>query len=357
MAIRSDARSSASPLLRRLATLRGVPTHVLVITGVVAVGGVLLGIVQGWPAWAMGLVFIAATAPVFTMETAWTWRHYGWLGLFYLLIITQGGHVIEHVAQVTQIHVLGTPKPEARGIISGLDVEWVHVTWNTWVLVAVVALTIRFRRNPWMWVGLAFAVWHETEHLYIMTQYLSTGLAGHPGLLSQGGVVSGGLPITRPDLHFYYNVVETTPLVIAFIAQLRTTYDAWLERAFPHLPAQKLTAATARAKVERYPAGQTIVAEGDVARTFHVITRGEVKVTREAPLRDVGVARLGPGQYFGEIGLLKHAPRTASVRALTATELLTFDREAFDELFASDEQTSSMVDQVLSERLANDAIN
>ena len=53
-----------------------------------------------------------------------------------------------------------------------------------------------------------------------MADYLSTGLAGTPGLLAAGGSLAGGLPVSRPDLHFLYNLAETTPLILAFLHQV-----------------------------------------------------------------------------------------------------------------------------------------
>lgn len=50
-----------------------------------------------------------------------------------------------------------------------------------------------------------------------MFTYLATGVPGTPGLLSKGGLIGGGLPLTRPDLHFLYNLIETVPLTIAFV--------------------------------------------------------------------------------------------------------------------------------------------
>ena len=55
------------------------------------------------------------------------------------------------------------------------------------------------------------------EHISIMFTYLATGVPGTPGLLSKGGLIGGGLPLTRPDLHFLYNLIETVPLTIAFV--------------------------------------------------------------------------------------------------------------------------------------------
>jgi len=143
-----------------------------------------------------------------------------WLALFYILAATQGGHFLEHVAQMVQIHALGLRGPDARGIVGVLDLEWVHFSWNTWVLGAVILLLSRYRANRWLWLTAALAAWHELEHAWIMARYLQTGLAGTPGLLAAGGALAGGLPVSRPDLHFLYNLAETAPLVLAFRHQV-----------------------------------------------------------------------------------------------------------------------------------------
>ena len=143
-----------------------------------------------------------------------------WLALFYVLTATQGGHLLEHVAQMVQIHALGLRGPDAHGIVGVLDLELVHLTWNTWVMGAVLALLWRYRSNRWLWVTALFATWHELEHVAIMSVYLSSGVVGSPGLLATGGAIGGGLLVSRPDLHFVYNLAETTPLVLAFRSEV-----------------------------------------------------------------------------------------------------------------------------------------
>jgi hypothetical protein len=71
-----------------------------------------------------------------------------WLILFYVLVVTQSAHFVEHIAQMIQIHVLGLQGAAARGIVGALNIEWVHFTWNVIVLVAAVALLVRFKENP-----------------------------------------------------------------------------------------------------------------------------------------------------------------------------------------------------------------
>ena len=212
-----------TPLLTRNVASRTVPPYIIGITALVSFAGPILAGLLGWPLWAMAVVAVLPWLPLFTSEMIWTARHYGWLAFFALLAITQSGHFFEHVAQMVQIHILGLKGPAARGIIGPLDIEWVHFIWNTWVLIAVVVLLHRFRTNPWLWLTALLATWHEIEHVFIMSVFLTSGRAGTPGLLSQGGALGGGLPLARPDLHFLYNLLETTPLLIAFIYQLRRT--------------------------------------------------------------------------------------------------------------------------------------
>jgi hypothetical protein len=139
-----------------------------------------------------------------------------WLTLLSILAVSQTAHLLEHVAQMIQIHILGLSGPAARGVVGQLDIEWVHVIWNAWVLVALVILVPRFPGNWWLIGVTLFAGWHLLEHTVMIATYLRTGVVGSPGFLSAGGLIGGGLPIARPDLHFLYNLAETIPLLIGW---------------------------------------------------------------------------------------------------------------------------------------------
>jgi hypothetical protein len=141
--------------------------------------------------------------------------------VFTFLVLAQTAHLLEHVAQIVQIHVLSLSGPDTRGIVGQLDIEWVHFIWNAGVVVALVALLVHDRSNRWLVFAAAFASWHLVEHDFIMRTFLETGIPGSPGLLASGGLISGGLPLSRPDLHFLYNLVETVAIVIAYLTQLR----------------------------------------------------------------------------------------------------------------------------------------
>jgi predicted MFS family arabinose efflux permease len=63
--------------------------------------------------------------------------------------------------------------------------------------------------------------------------------------------------------------------------------------------------------------GTNVVRQGDPADRFYVIRTGTFDVVRDG----VHVATIGPDDWFGEIGLLRHSPRTATVMAATNAEL------------------------------------
>lgn len=339
--------------LRRLA-IRSAPAHILVITAASSYLAQLLGILQEWPLWAIGLATLLPWLPLIMRELSWTYAHYGWLALFYLLVITQSGHLLEHATQIVQIHVLELSPARSRGIFGALDTEWVHWTWNTFVLVAVAALTWRFRSNRWLWAALAVAVWHEIEHLFIMAAFLSTGRVGGPGLLSQRGLILGGLPLKRPDLHFVYVALQTLPICIAFLVELKRTHDLWLARALPSADTASLSEVTSRLQVVHVRAGQTVFAAGDVADTFYVIASGEcTAISRNEDGIEVELRWMGPGDHFGEIGILESGTRTATVRALTDVELLALSWRDLRALVARSSGAAADLARVVGTRLAD----
>ena len=77
-------------------------------------------------------------------------------------------------------------------------------------------------------------------------------------------------------------------------------------------------------------AGQPVIEQGAVADRFYVIDSGTYAVTqRTADGSSVELRTLGPGEVFGEIGLLSAIPRTATVTAASAGRLFALDRDGF----------------------------
>jgi CRP-like cAMP-binding protein len=81
---------------------------------------------------------------------------------------------------------------------------------------------------------------------------------------------------------------------------------------------------------ERFAAGETVIQQGEMGERFYVIGRGEAEVAvLGKDGRERTVATLGPGDGFGEGALLKHEPRSATVRATANMDLLVLGRDAF----------------------------
>lgn len=73
------------------------------------------------------------------------------------------------------------------------------------------------------------------------------------------------------------------------------------------------------------PAGEKLVEEGEFAYQFFVIEHGQAEVTANGQR----IAELGPGDFFGEIGLMLTGRRTATVTALSAMTLITLFEQNF----------------------------
>jgi CRP/FNR family cyclic AMP-dependent transcriptional regulator len=73
------------------------------------------------------------------------------------------------------------------------------------------------------------------------------------------------------------------------------------------------------------PAGKTLVEEGKPGHEFYLIVDGMASVLRNGRR----IAKLGPGQYFGELALLDRGPRSATVQADTDMTVLVLGQREF----------------------------
>jgi serine/threonine protein phosphatase PrpC len=122
---------------------------------------------------------------------------------------------------------------------------------------------------------------------------------------------------------------------------------------FQHMTYKELLALLAIAKGRQFEAGQPIITEGEPGEDLFVIFRGKVDVVKQGTV----IAHLKAGGHFGEMGIVDHAPRSATVRASEPTTAISIDRETLLKLMRRDSLLAvkmlwSFV-QVLSERLRN----
>ena len=100
---------------------------------------------------------------------------------------------------------------------------------------------------------------------------------------------------------------------------------------FKALTPQQLSDVAEHVKKRHYAAGETIVREGEPGEEFFVISDGEVEVIRA----DHEVARLGSGDFFGEVALISGEPRNATVVAEGEVDTYVLGKTDFETALAS----------------------
>jgi ABC-type lipoprotein export system ATPase subunit len=130
--------------------------------------------------------------------------------------------------------------------------------------------------------------------------------------------------------------------------------EEYLARTFPSLTERQLIQATRNLEPQKYAPGSMIIQEGAPPDNFYIITKGQVEVLVQASNgQQFVVARMGSGQYFGEIALLRGGTCIATVRAApdTAVRVAALDRETFASLIAESAPTMEEIDHVAQERI------
>jgi len=97
--------------------------------------------------------------------------------------------------------------------------------------------------------------------------------------------------------------------------------------------------------------GETIFEEGSVGEDFYIISEGEVSVRTDSGGAQVERARLGSGDFFGEMALFDDEPRSATCVAVDACTLLVLDRGRFYGLIEQMPQLGLAICKTLSQRL------
>lgn len=130
--------------------------------------------------------------------------------------------------------------------------------------------------------------------------------------------------------------------------------DEYLARTFSALTEDQLVEATRDAQPERHEPGAIILKEGQPADRFYIVTRGQAEVILRGPDgSDTVVARMNPGQYFGEIELRQGGTNIASIRAAAydGLDVVALDREMFNRLIAESPVTRESIDHTVAERI------
>ena len=181
---------------------------------------------------------------------------------------------------------------------------------------------------------------HDKNGYLITDQYMRTSI---PGVYAAGD--------TRAQLakQITTAVGDATTAVLHAERYIEELKD--IERVFPSEPKEIAAETASKAELLVFAPGEIVLREGELADRFYMVIKGEAEATRTGPDgAQVAVGRFGPGDYFGEVGLLNNGPRIASVRAVTSLEVMALDQAAFSRLMESSQATRTEVRRVAGER-------
>jgi CRP/FNR family cyclic AMP-dependent transcriptional regulator len=96
--------------------------------------------------------------------------------------------------------------------------------------------------------------------------------------------------------------------------------------------------------VKRYPEGTAILVEGESGGQLHVISEGEVRISKVVPgVGEEALTILDAGAYFGEMAMIDDAPRSADALAHTPCTLAVIRRDDLDQLMFVDKELAYLL--------------
>jgi CRP/FNR family cyclic AMP-dependent transcriptional regulator len=100
------------------------------------------------------------------------------------------------------------------------------------------------------------------------------------------------------------------------------------------------------------PRGSVIMAAGDQIDSLYIVISGRLKVMMsDADGKEVILSLIGPGEFFGEMGLIDDSPRSASVVTIEPCELLSISKRDFKKCLAENFDMAMAVMRGLVRRL------
>ena len=221
--------------------LFGPGRFTVVFAAAAAVAALLAGVIAwqaSMPIWGATLVIAGILAVPMTLKWYDDLQRFGPAAVaLSILLVMQAFHTLEHVVQVIQYYVLNRPGALSFGLLSSLNAEWVHFTWNWLVFILVIFLYARGMRNGWAKLLIAWAFLHGLEHTYMLVRYYLVlqemaqlgvaplpvasalpGILGRDGWLALSGIcgrIPGLTTLPRVAIHFWWNAGEILLLALA----------------------------------------------------------------------------------------------------------------------------------------------
>ena len=100
-----------------------------------------------------------------------------------------------------------------------------------------------------------------------------------------------------------------------------------------------------------YQNGETIIQQGEKGDCLYIIQEGMVEVFSKANGQEIHLAKLGEGDFFGEMAVFEQSVRSTSVRALGAARVLTVDKKNFLRRMEEDPSLAFRFLEIMSTRI------
>lgn len=104
--------------------------------------------------------------------------------------------------------------------------------------------------------------------------------------------------------------------------------------------------------INEYATSQVIFEEGSTGRELFVVLEGSVNIVRQVESREILIATLGKGEFFGEMAVIDASPRSATAVAATDhTRIMRINHARFVYLVSQQPAFALMIMDALSKRL------
>ena len=103
---------------------------------------------------------------------------------------------------------------------------------------------------------------------------------------------------------------------------------------------------------KNFPKGRTIVSEGEPSQSLYILLSGRAKVQRsDSEGKEVILAVLGSGEFFGEMSLIDDAPRSASIITLESCDFMALNKDSFKSMLMQSPEVCMQIMRGLVKRL------
>jgi voltage-gated potassium channel len=282
---------------------------------------------------ALGIVDLIAMLPLFLEP--FVRSDSDWVRVLRLVAVAK----ITRYAPPLQLFI-AVIRSEAQVLLSALLAMTV-----VWVLVSAIIFALEHEAQPEVFSSVPMAMWWA-----IVT--MATVGYGDIVPVTPAGRVFGGIVMV---LGIASVAAPAGILATGFATELRKrrTRTSWELVAklpiFANLEAPRIAAIARLLKLDVVPPRYTIVRRGEPGDAMFFIVSGEVEVEVQP-----NPVRLGAGQYFGEIALLREVPRSATIMSVTECELLVLNAVDFRRLLEEHPAIRESMRELAERRVADE---